>query len=68
MITEEQIPEIVRLMNNGDEIPLGVEPISISDNGKEFTVIYFEGLGTYKVNEDPIIKLISEEQSKIIKS
>ena len=66
MITEENIPDIVESMNAGGEHPTGVEAIRIRDN--RYCVVYFSGLGVYKVYNTKNIRLIyTEEEVQAIK-
>lgn len=62
MITEEQIPEIVKSINKGDPKPDGVFPFEKDVNRTGYSFVEFQGLGLYKVNEDPPIRVLTQEE------
>lgn len=68
MITEEQIPEIVKSINiPKTNLPVGVIPVRISRFVRKYSHVYFEGLGLYDVNnEDEPIRLMTEEEANFI--
>lgn len=66
MFEESDIINIVESMNAGGEHPTGVEAIRIRDN--RYCVVYFSGLGVYKVYNTKNIRLIyTEEEVQAIK-
>jgi len=65
MITDEnEIPSVVDSMNEGNGIPDGVEPIYINRKKLIYTYIYFVGLGVYRVDVNPVIKVMTDEEAQ----
>ena len=58
MITEEQIPEIVKSMNEGNPHPEGVQAVLINHRYNRYRLVVFEGLGAYDVTNPDEYKLI----------